>query len=249
MLKNTPGQFWRVFAFNRLTGEPVTGDAANITAKLSINGGGANVMNDENPTETEDGFYLFQLTQAETNGHDLAIYPASDTPGVTVIGVPGNLATIDPSPIAAAVAVLLKTSVIRSANGLTITELSAVRGTTWALPIPITLPDGWTRIEVTARKESSDLQSESALHVAATNGGDAEDGLLIVAGVDANMNHGSIDTSGEVPLLRLDAVASTLLPIDQFCWDAKVWVGETVTQEARGTISVEKDITRTVAPA
>lgn len=45
-------------------------------------------MDDTNPTETEDGYYLFDLTQEETNCDDLAIYPESSTADVQVFGVP-----------------------------------------------------------------------------------------------------------------------------------------------------------------
>lgn len=93
MLRNTAGQKWRVFAFNVTTNQEVTGDAANITAKLSKDYGTAVALTDVNPTETEDGFYLFDMTQTETNAVDLALYPESSTADVQVIGVPGNFVT------------------------------------------------------------------------------------------------------------------------------------------------------------
>ena len=91
MFKNTAGQSYRVFAFNRTTSEPVTGIAATITAKLSKDYGSLVASSDVNPTETEDGYYLFTLSQAETNCDDLAIYPESASSGVSVIGCPANL--------------------------------------------------------------------------------------------------------------------------------------------------------------
>lgn len=94
MDKNTAGQKWRVFAFNVTTNEPVTGDAANITAKLSKDYGAATAVADTNPIETEDGYYLFDLTKAETSADDLAIYPESSTADVQVIGVPANYVTV-----------------------------------------------------------------------------------------------------------------------------------------------------------
>lgn len=93
MLKNQAGQKWRVYAFNVTTNQEVTGDATNITAKLSKDYAAAVALTDVNPTETEDGFYLFDLTSAETNANDLAIYPESSTGDVQVIGVPGNYVT------------------------------------------------------------------------------------------------------------------------------------------------------------
>lgn len=101
MDKNKAGQKWRVFAFNTTTNQEVTGDAANITAKLSKDYAAAAALADVNPTETEDGYYLFDLTKAETNADDLAIYPESSTADVQVIGVPGSYRTQDTSTTAA----------------------------------------------------------------------------------------------------------------------------------------------------
>lgn len=93
MQKNVGGQKWKVFAFNRTTGNPVTGDAANITANLHIDGGAANPVDDVNPTELSGGYYLFDITQAESNGDLLCIIPVSTTADVQVIGVPGSVWT------------------------------------------------------------------------------------------------------------------------------------------------------------
>ena len=93
MRKNLAGQKWRVFAFNRSTGVPVTGDALNITSKISIDFGSRTAITDTNPTEAEDGYYYFDLTQAETNGDTLEVFPESVTSGVQVIGCPGHWST------------------------------------------------------------------------------------------------------------------------------------------------------------
>lgn len=96
MQKNTAGK-WVVFAFEdeggTNPGEPVTGDAANITANVRIDGGAANAVDDTNPTELEDGYYVFDITAAESNGDHLLICPASSTANVNVIGVPGAVWT------------------------------------------------------------------------------------------------------------------------------------------------------------
>jgi len=97
MQKNVSGQRWIVFAFDRTDNTPVTGDAANITANLRLDGGAANAVDDTNPTELEDGFYYFDLTQAETNGEQILISPASSTADVQVIGVPGVYDTVPPN--------------------------------------------------------------------------------------------------------------------------------------------------------
>lgn len=92
MLKNTV-QKWVVFAFDRTDNTPKTGDAANITANLRIDGAAANAVDDTNPTELEDGFYIFDITAAESNGNNIVICPASATSNIQVIGVPGAVWT------------------------------------------------------------------------------------------------------------------------------------------------------------
>ena len=79
MKHNVASQKWYVFAFDRTDNTPKTGDAANITAKIIKDGGSATATNDTNPTEIEDGVYAFDLTQAETNAHQLVILPESST--------------------------------------------------------------------------------------------------------------------------------------------------------------------------
>jgi len=97
MQKNVAGQQWIVFAFDRTDNTPKTGDAANITANLRIDGGAANAVDDTNPTELEDGYYVFDLSQTETNGALLLICPASSTADIQVIGCPATLYTTPPN--------------------------------------------------------------------------------------------------------------------------------------------------------
>jgi hypothetical protein len=93
MQKNTTGQKWVVFAFDSTTNAPKTGDAANITANLRIDGGAANPVDDTNPAELEGGYYIFDITQAESNGNLILIAPSSTTANIQVIGVPGAVYT------------------------------------------------------------------------------------------------------------------------------------------------------------
>tara|TARA_Y100000310_G_scaffold338130_1_gene426935 strand:+ start:291 stop:1097 length:807 start_codon:yes stop_codon:yes gene_type:complete len=106
MKKNTASQRWVVFAFDRTDSTPKTGDAAQISAKIALDGAAAAATNDVAPTELEDGFYEFDLTQAETNADELWLTPESSTSDIQVIGVPGviypednatatDLATVD----------------------------------------------------------------------------------------------------------------------------------------------------------
>lgn len=103
-IKNQASQKWLVKAFADAghatldAGEPVTGDAANITAKIRKAYGSATATDDTNPTEIEDGFYEFNLTQAETNADVLDMLPVSSTAGVQVVGVPARVFTVAATP-------------------------------------------------------------------------------------------------------------------------------------------------------
>lgn len=95
--KNVTGQKWRVFAFNRTTNVPLTGDAAQISAKIAKDNGAPATTDDLIPTEVEDGYYLFDLLQAETNADVLDLFPESSTGDIQVIGVPGRVFTVPPN--------------------------------------------------------------------------------------------------------------------------------------------------------
>ena len=96
MKKNTAGQKWVVFAFDETDNTPKAGDAAQITAKVSIDGGAAGATTDVNPTELESGYYAFDIDADETNGDYLAIIPVSSTGNIQVVGVPGGVWTTFP---------------------------------------------------------------------------------------------------------------------------------------------------------
>ena len=84
--KNETGQKFMVLAVNTTNGLPSTGDAANITAKISKDFGSFAALTDTNPTEIDAtnaaGVYVFDLSQAETNGDVLTIMPSSSTANV-----------------------------------------------------------------------------------------------------------------------------------------------------------------------
>lgn len=86
--KNVASQKWYVFAFDDTDNSAKTGDAGQITANLRIDGAAADAVDDTNPTELEDGYYVFDLTQGETNGDYILICPASSTGDIQVIGCP-----------------------------------------------------------------------------------------------------------------------------------------------------------------
>jgi len=95
MIRDAANQRWWVYAFDVTTGLPKTGDAANITANLYQNNGGAVATGTTNPTEIASGFYTFPLTQAETAADTLTLVPTSSTENVSVVPTP---AVVSPHP-------------------------------------------------------------------------------------------------------------------------------------------------------
>ena len=71
--------------------DPKTGDAGNITAEISIDGGASAATNDANPTEIDatdhPGIYLFDTTAAEMTGDLIVITPVSSTGNIELAPV------------------------------------------------------------------------------------------------------------------------------------------------------------------
>jgi hypothetical protein len=94
MLKNVAGQFITVFAYDSLADgqPPKTGNAANITGNVSIDGGSVTALADTSAAEIDSvarpGYYRLSLTQAETNGDVLEFGANSSTFGIICICVP-----------------------------------------------------------------------------------------------------------------------------------------------------------------
>lgn len=87
--KNVASQKFAVYAYDRGTGLGKTGDAANITAEISLNGGASAATDDTNPTEVDStdhpGVYVFDLLQAETNTNLILLTPVSSTSNIYLI--------------------------------------------------------------------------------------------------------------------------------------------------------------------
>jgi hypothetical protein len=70
--KNKISQKVACFAYDSTDGSAKTGDAAQITAQISKDGAATAATNDVNPTELDatdaPGIYIFDMTQAETEG-------------------------------------------------------------------------------------------------------------------------------------------------------------------------------------
>jgi len=86
MYKNTNTTL-KVFAFNRNTSQPQLGDAANITCKVAKDNGARTALNDTNPVELEDGYYLFDVQQTENNATVTDFFPESSTANIQVIPI------------------------------------------------------------------------------------------------------------------------------------------------------------------
>ncbi len=76
--KNVASQKWGIFCFDDTDNSAKTGDAAQITGSVWIDGV-ENVIDDTNPTETAHGQYVFDITQAESNGDHIAMDAVSST--------------------------------------------------------------------------------------------------------------------------------------------------------------------------
>jgi hypothetical protein len=101
MQKNVTGQKLIVFAFDSTTSLPVSGDAANLTAYVSKDYGTVTVLGDTSATEMDatnaKGYYLFDLTQAETNANTLLFSAKSSTANIVVVAVPATVFTNPPN--------------------------------------------------------------------------------------------------------------------------------------------------------
>lgn len=132
MFKNVASQKLIVYAFDATTNLPKTGDAANLTAYVSKDYGAVTVLGDTSATEMDatnaKGYYLFDLTQGETNADTLLFSAKSSTANVVVIGSPAAVFTSPPnfttlsingSGLAKADVDTIKTQAVTAASGIT----------------------------------------------------------------------------------------------------------------------------------
>ena len=84
LLKNISGQGVYLYSYDTTNKVPKTGDAANTTGRVSLDGGAVTSFATANPTEIGGGLYWQPLAQAETNGNALAFYWSSPTSGVQI---------------------------------------------------------------------------------------------------------------------------------------------------------------------
>ncbi|MGH2271357.1 hypothetical protein ACQ9LF_06120 [Anaerohalosphaeraceae bacterium U12dextr] len=88
IIKNKSSQKIYIFAENATTRVGVTGQAANITARISKDGGAVVQTTDVNPTEVDatymPGVYAFDMTQAETNANMILLAALCTTSGIVI---------------------------------------------------------------------------------------------------------------------------------------------------------------------
>jgi hypothetical protein len=132
MFKNTASQHLTVFAFDATTNLPKSGDAANITAYVSKDDGTVTVLGDTSATEQDatnaKGYYIFDLTQAETNGDKLTFSAKSATANIVVIGAPSVVYTLPANLTSATLGNLDAAVSSRGTSTLTQTQVSGYAG-------------------------------------------------------------------------------------------------------------------------
>jgi hypothetical protein len=111
MFKNVASQKVAVYAWDTVNRVAKTGDAANITGKISKDGGGQATTDDVNPTELDatnfPGVYLFDMATAETNADFIILQAKTTTTGIAILpvliytGISADMASISGSSTAA----------------------------------------------------------------------------------------------------------------------------------------------------
>ncbi len=91
MFKNVSGQKIAMFAFDYSLGSPKTGDAGNLTPYINIDWAGITALTDTSATEISatnaPGWYLFDVSQSESNGNTLHFTCKSGTSNVAIVGI------------------------------------------------------------------------------------------------------------------------------------------------------------------
>lgn len=101
MFKNVASQKLIVYVFDSTTNLPKTGDAGNLTAYVSKDYGSVTVLGDTSATEMDStnarGYYLFDLTQGETNADTLLFSCKSATSNMVALAMPATVFTRPPN--------------------------------------------------------------------------------------------------------------------------------------------------------
>ena len=140
--RNTAG-YIELQAVDTSTGTPKTGDAANITAYRSIDGGATTALTDTSATEISStntkGVYRFDVTAAETNGRDITFSGKSTTSNIEIISrfvttVPANFDKIVPTSTDTTTALTMSVVAMPfagSATGINVTTSAVTTTPLW----------------------------------------------------------------------------------------------------------------------
>lgn len=215
-----------------------------------IDGNGTIVRIADEPTEfTEDLESL--LGGGGSSPAQVWDYFEAATGDAAAAKIADQVVPVSPTEIAEEVATRVAMQAIRDllGSGLVATDRTVVRGTTWRIAMPFDVPATWDRMEFTVRQCGNHIQARSMVWIRVTNPADDADGLQVLAGsVASDATDATIVTEDvEAPIVLVQATATQLVGPDAYAWDCKLFVGDEVTQEARGTIYVEADVTRTAA--
>jgi len=253
MQKNTASQKWRVFAFDRTTQVPKTGDAANITAVIKIDGGASTATNDANPTEISGGYYEFDLTQAETNGNEILLIPTSVTANVQVIGCPALQITTPASwnndivqtgdsyaRIGAAGVGLTNLGDTRIANlDTTVSSRLAPAGTLANVTTVNGLANGVITAASIAADAITDAKVASDVTIASVTGSVGSVTGVVTANVTKSvgygvMGYGTVDTGASTTSVPTSACTPAGSVVDQFVDRVMIFASDTTTAALRG---------------
>lgn len=206
MLRNTDGQFFHVKAFN--ASGLVSGAAAAITSTLSIDGDTRSALTDVNPVEIgSTGEYVFDLTQAETDGHELSFVPVCSTAGVQVLGMPSNVIyTFDADAIAADIITGLRPGASSLNGGIALPTTDTIR----LIQRDDYLAAQGRAFEWTITDPAIDFTSDSAVVVGAAAAGQTP-GVPVIVGTPSlhNRANGSCTLRVEFTSANLNRPAST----------------------------------------
>jgi hypothetical protein len=247
--------------------DPRYSGKTDLVLRLFAKGGATRINGDADDPFTEtgsSGLFAATVTESITGDFEFVVYRGATAiqigfasrvadQATVILGEPVESSSSNASTLATAIAARLSTIAMRrldSAAQLN-TDHTVVRGTTWRIPLAVDdIPDDWTRIEFTARADSSQAQIDSLLHVIVSNPSDEEaDGLQVLRGaavVPADRDNAAIEVEDLRPICVVDADAVADVADGEYCWDCKVTSADGTDQINRGTLFVELDVTRLV---
>lgn len=168
-----------VFAFDTTSGAPKTGDAANITLYVDKDWASVNALTDTSATEIDStnakGWYLFDVSQTETNANTLLFTGKSTTANISIVGqliytVPANFTTlsIDSSGRALSDVDTIKTNPVVNGGTITFPTTATLASTTNITAGTITTVTNLTNAATngdltTTMKASVNVEADTAL--------------------------------------------------------------------------------------